>query len=74
MRPSAIIPPQVTEFGSPRPRKESADSVRIAPATMTAVTASTGGRASGMHLPEGDLGRMHADDAGGGDEVGLAED
>ena len=46
-RPSAIMPPQVTRLGSPRPRKDSAASVRIAPATMTADSASTGGSALG---------------------------
>ena len=46
-RPSAIMPPQVTRFGSPRPRKESEASISTALATMIELSASTGGRALG---------------------------
>ncbi|MNF06623.1 hypothetical protein D3C80_2066150 [compost metagenome] len=47
LRPSAIIEPQVTIFGSPRPRKDNAASVKIAAATMMAASARTGGSALG---------------------------
>ena len=73
LRPSAIIEPQVTMLGSPRPRKESAASVSTAPATMTELSASTGGSALGRISRKRDLHRVHADDAGGGDIVALAD-
>src|SRR5688572_10136772 len=46
-RPSAIIPPQLTRFGSDSPRKASADSTRIAAPTVTPTRARTGCSAPG---------------------------
>ena len=47
LRPSDIIEPQVTMLGSLKPRKESAASTRMELATMTELSASTGGNALG---------------------------
>src|SRR5580698_5875288 len=46
-RPSPIMLPQLTRFGSPMPRNYSADSIRIAVATMTEVVTMMGGSAFG---------------------------
>src|SRR5690606_35784289 len=47
LRPSDIIEPQVTMLGSLRPRKERAASMSTELATMTELSASTGGNALG---------------------------
>ena len=47
VRPSAIMEPQVTRFGSPKPRKESAASISTAAATMTAASETSGVSAFG---------------------------
>ena len=39
--------PQLTTFGSPMPRKDSADSIRMALATITEMVTITGGSALG---------------------------
>ena len=49
-RPSAIMLPQLTRFGSPRPRKASADSIRMALAVITVASTSTGASALGSSL------------------------
>ena len=73
VRPSAIMPPQVTRLGSPRPRKDSAASVRTAPATMTDDSASTGGSALGSTSRKAiSSGRMPMTRARG-DVVALAD-
>ena len=72
-RPSAIMPPQVTRFGSPRPRKESAASIRMAPATITEHSASTGGRALGRISRKAISTGCMPIDAGSGDEIALAD-
>ena len=47
VRPSAIMLPQVTRLGSPKPRKDSAASISTAAATMTAASETTGVSALG---------------------------
>ncbi len=46
-RPSPTSRPQLTTLGSPRPRKDTADSNRMAPATTSDDSTITGGRALG---------------------------
>ena len=46
-RPSAIMPPQLTRFGSESPRNASADSTRMAAPTVTPTSATTGWSAPG---------------------------
>src|SRR5471032_7170 len=46
-RPSPIMLPQLTTFGSPMPRNDSADSMRMAVATITEVVTMMGGSAFG---------------------------
>ena len=73
VRPSAIMPPQVTRLGSPSPRKERAASVRIATGDDDRRLRQHRRQRVGQDLAERDLQRAHADDAGRRDIVAFAD-
>ena len=73
LRPAPIMKPQLIRFGSPRPRKDKADSSSTALATMRLARGDDGRQRVGQDIADDDGHARPAEDFGGLDEFARAQ-